>query len=224
MRCRLESSAAIAFLPSIAAAALLLLAVASGIRTRALWLPLLRQGRRREYGGARILLIWITRSYAGAAAINGAPSPSAAAASASRRTPAELSAPPPHPAAAVSRTPIPPVDPLSAPRPPRLGHHRTGSPAKAAMKPEPTDDSPLAACKVTPRTYLCPALARLDLDRPCRGGGGAGGRTLRPFSARALGRVLHISGWGRPLGERNKPTSVWSAARRSPERRLGTNR
>jgi iron transport multicopper oxidase len=29
---------------------------------------------------------------------------------------------------------------------------------------------------------------------------------------------------GKAAGERNKPTSVWSAARRSPERRLGTNR
>jgi hypothetical protein len=26
---------------------------------------------------------------------------------------------------------------------------------------------------------------------------------------------------GKAAGERNKPTSVWSAARRSPERRLG---
>jgi hypothetical protein len=28
------------------------------------------------------------------------------------------------------------------------------------MKPEPADDSPLAACKVTPRAYLCPFTPR----------------------------------------------------------------
>jgi hypothetical protein len=149
-------------------------------------------------------------------------SPSAAAASASRRTPAELSAPPPPPAAAVSRTPIPPVDPLSAPRPSRLGHHRTGSPAKAAMKPEPTDDSPLAACKVTPRTYICPCTPRLrSILQRWRWCWRPHPQALLRTSPGACPPYLRL---GKAAGERNKPTLVWSAARRSPEQRLGTNR